>query len=136
LLPASAATQFIQGVLPRLTDADLGSYNVAQIFPWRASRFDQPLFRVPTQEKVVGFALLRFAQDADEGERMLAGNRQLFEESRALGGTLYPFSAVQLSRSDWCQHYGHAFDELVRAKHRYDSKNVLASGPDLFQAKS
>ena len=45
VLPASAATQYIQGVLPRLTDADLGSYNVAQIFTWRASRFRQPLAR-------------------------------------------------------------------------------------------
>jgi cytokinin dehydrogenase len=67
---------------------------------------------------------------------MLGGNRQLFEESRALGGTLYPFSAVKLSRSDWRQHYGHDFDELARAKHRYDSTNVLASGPDLFQTKN
>ncbi len=91
---------------------------------------------IPAEEKVVGFALLRFAQDAEEGERMLAGNRQLFEESRALGGTLYPFSAVKLSRSDWRQHYGHNFDELARAKQRYDSMNVLASGPDLFQTKT
>ena len=135
VLPASAATQYIQGVLPRLTDADLGSYNVAQIFTWRASRFGQPLMRIPAEEKLVGFALLRFAQDGEEGDRMLAGNRQLFEESRAVGGTLYPFSAVKLSRSDWRQHYGHDFDELARAKHRYDLKNVLASGPDLFQAR-
>lgn len=136
VLPASAATQYIQGVLPRLTDADLGSYNVAQIFTWRASRFGQPLMRVPAEEKLVGFALLRFAQDAEEGERMLAGNRQLFEESRALGGTLYPFSAVKLSRSDWRQHYGEDFDELARAKRRYDRRNVLASGPDSFQVKN
>ena len=135
VLPASAATQYIQGVLPRLTAADLGSYNVAQIFTWRASRFGQPLMRVPAEEKLVGFALLRFAQDAQEGERMLAGNRQLFEESRALGGTLYPFSAVKLSRADWRQHYGHDFDELARAKHRYDSNNVLACGPDSFQVQ-
>ncbi len=90
---------------------------------------------IPAQEKVVGFALLFFAQDAAQGERMLAGNRQLFEESRALGGTLYPFTAVKLSRSDWRHHYGNDFDDLTRAKHRYDSNNVLASGPDLFQTK-
>jgi hypothetical protein len=65
----------------------------------------------------------------------LRANRQLFEESRALGCTLYAFAAVKLSRSDWRHHYGHGFDELTRAKHRYDSKNVLASGPDLFQTQ-
>ena len=119
-------------MLPTNFDGDLGSYNVAQVFSWRASRFRQPLMRIPAEEKVVGFALLRFAQNEEQGDFMLAGNRKLFEETRALGGTLYPFSALQLSRSDWRQHYGQDFEELARAKRRYDSKNVFASGPDLF----
>jgi len=132
VLPASAATQWIEGVLPRLTEADLGSYGAAQIFTWRASRFGQPLMRIPAEEKLVGFALIRFARNAQEVDLMLAANRRLFEETRALGGTLYPFSAVKLSRPDWRHHYGHDFDLLARAKRRYDPRNVLASGPDLF----
>jgi cytokinin dehydrogenase len=63
---------------------------------------------------------------------MLKANRRLFEESRALGGTLYPFSAVKLSRTDWRRHYGESFADLTRAKHCFDPRNVLASGPDLF----
>ena len=132
VLPASAATQWIQGVLPRLTAADLGTYNVAQIFAWRAAKFGQPLMRIPAEEKLVGFALIRYAADAAQSDSMLAANRRLFEESRALGGTLYPFSAVKLSRSEWRQHYGQDFQALARAKHCYDPRNVLASGPDIF----
>jgi cytokinin dehydrogenase len=63
---------------------------------------------------------------------MLKANRRLFEESRALGGTLYPFSAVNLSRTDWRRHYGESFADLTRAKHCFDPRNVLTSGPDLF----
>jgi cytokinin dehydrogenase len=132
VLPASAATQWIAGVLPRLNATELGSYNAIQIFAWRRSKFDQPLFRVPSEEKLVAFAMIRYASDTEEGERMLKANRQLFDEMRALGGTLYPFSAVKLSKSDWQQHYGEEFRELARAKRRYDRNNVLASGPDLF----
>jgi len=132
VLPASAATQFIESVLPRLNESDLGTYNVAQIFSWRSSRFRQPLMRVPREQKLVGFALIRYAANASEVELMLKANRRLFEESRALGGTLYPFSAVKLSRAEWRQHYGEDFRLLASAKRCFDPQNVLASGPDIF----
>ena len=65
VLPASAATQWIQSVLPRLNQGDLGSYNVAQIFAWRASSFGPPLMRMPsTEENLVGFAVIRYAANA------------------------------------------------------------------------
>lgn len=133
LLPSSAATQWISGVLPRLTTNDLGSYNAIQIFAWRGSRFGRPLFRIPsTEEKLVGFALIRYAANAEQSALMLEANRRLFEETRALGGTLYPFSAVKLSKLEWQQHYGDEFEGLAQSKRRYDSNNVLASGPDIF----
>jgi hypothetical protein len=65
----------------------------------------------------------------------LRANRQLFEESRALGCTLYAFAALKLSRSDWRHHYGHGFDELTRAKHGYDFEQRARVGPDLFQTQ-
>ena len=135
VLPASAATQWIESVLPRLNDADLGTYGAAQIFTWRTARFQQPLMRVPdTEQKLVGFALIRYAANAAQVDLMLKANRRMFEESRDLGGTLYPFTAVKLSRADWRRHYGESFDELARAKHCFDPRNVLASGPDIFRS--
>lgn len=133
VLPASAATQWIESVLPRLNAADLGTYGVAQIFSWRASRFHQPLMRIPsTEEKLVGFALIRYAANPQQVDLMLKANRRLFEENRGLGGTLYPFSAVKLSRAEWRQHYGEHFADLARAKRCFDPQNVLASGPGIF----
>jgi len=133
LLPASVATQWISGILPRLTANDLGTFNAIQMFAWRGSRFDRPLFRAPrTEEKLVGFALIRYAANSEQSAQMLDANRRLFEESRALGATLYPFSAVKLSKAEWQEHYANDFKRLAQAKHRYDSNNVLASGPDIF----
>jgi cytokinin dehydrogenase len=133
VLPASAATQWIESVLPRLNDSDLGHYSVAQIFTWFSSEFHQPLMRMPTvEEKLVGFALIRYAANAEQVDLMLKANRRLFEETRDLGGTLYPFSAMQLSKADWKKHYGENFKALASAKHCFDPKNVLASGPDIF----
>jgi cytokinin dehydrogenase len=65
--------------------------------------------------------------------RMLAGNRSLFERNRDLGGTLYPFAALELSGQEWQQHYGTCWPALARAKRRYDPAFVLASGPNPFR---
>ncbi|HMJ55411.1 MAG TPA: hypothetical protein VK540_25220 [Polyangiaceae bacterium] len=68
--------------------------------------------------------------------RMLDGNRMLFEENRRLGGTLYPFCALELSRGDWQQHYHEVWHTLIDAKHRYDPGNVFASGPSLVDDRT
>jgi FAD/FMN-containing dehydrogenase len=130
-VPGSSATAYIQDALARLNPDDLGDFDLVQIFSWRRSRFTRPLFRVPDEESVVGFAVLRYAPDEGTAARMLAGNRVLYDDNRRLGGTLYPFTAAHLSRRDWRLHYGRQWDDLVAAKARYDSYGVLASGPDL-----
>jgi len=134
-IPGSAAAAYIGGLLPRLTPEDLGAADVIQLFFWPRTPFTRPLFRVPKEEDFVGLAMLR-TPTSDPGvvARMLDGNRALFEENRSLGGTHYPFSALRLSRRDWRQHYGPSWDELIKAKRRYDPDNVLASGPDIFRS--
>lgn len=56
-----------------MNESDLGSYNVAQIFAWRLARFGQPLMRVPTEQKLVGFALIRYAANEAQVDLMLNG---------------------------------------------------------------
>lgn len=133
-IPGSAATTFMGDLLPRLTDDDLGTASIIQLFFWSRARFTRPLFSVPAEENFVGMAMLRTqTSDPDVVTRMLAGNRTIFEQNRSLGGTHYPFSALQLARRDWRLHYGPHWDMLVQAKRRYDPDNVLASGPDIFR---
>jgi hypothetical protein len=130
--PNSAASQFITGALSRLNASNRGAYDAMRIIAWRGSRCNRPLMRLLTKEKLVGFAIIRYARSGQDEERMLQANRRLFEEGRALGGTLYPCNAVNLSRSDWRHHYGLAFTALAHAKRCYDPADTLVSGPDVF----
>ncbi len=131
-VPGPKASDYAERALARLTPGDLGAFGTVQIFVWRRSRFTRPLFRVPDADVCVGFAAIRGSADPATLERMVAGNRVLYEDARAIGGTLYPFSALELSHDDWRKHYGSAWPVLARAKRVYDPGNVLASGPDLF----
>lgn len=137
LIPGEAAARFIGSVLPRLTASDLGSAKAMRVFSWNRSLFTRALFRTPEAETCVYVGLLRAeTTDRDAVARMLAGNRVLFEENRRLGGTLYAFCALELTRDDWRQHYDQAWRTLLEAKRRYDPDNVFASGPDLFNDRA
>jgi FAD/FMN-containing dehydrogenase len=90
------------------------------------------MFRVPAENSILGFAVLQGASTPAILDQKMAINEQLYKDSRGLGGTLYPFSTVRLSRHDWQLHYGPQWEALVKAKDRYDPGNVFASGPDIF----
>jgi len=134
LIPGSAAPRFIADALPRLRADDLGLAAAMRVFFWPRSAFTRPLFRPPEHDTVVYMAMLR-AETTDPGTlaRQLAGNRLLFEQNRDLGGTLYPYSALELTRRDWRRHYGTQWRGLVAAKRRYDPDGIFASGLDLFR---
>jgi len=132
LIPGPAAERFIGDMLPRLTASELGEAKAMRVFTWNRDLFTRPLFRVPEADTCVYLALLRAeTTDRDIVDRMLAGNRSLFEHNRDLGGTLYPYSALELTRRDWRQHYQRSWRALIAAKRRHDPDNVFASGPDL-----
>ena len=132
LIPGPQAARFIGNALPRLTASDLGSAKAMRVFSWNRSVFKRALFRVPQAETCVYVAFIRAeTADPDVVHRMLEGNRTLFEENRRLGGALYPFCALELTRDDWKHHYHEVWPRLIDAKHRYDPGNVFASGPNL-----
>jgi cytokinin dehydrogenase len=134
LLPGSEAAAFLSDTLPRLREDDLGMVARIRVFVWKREPFTGPLFRAPEQDTFVYIAMLRAeTTDSNTVSRLLAGNRTLFESARERGGTLYPYSALELSRDDWRRHYGERWGGLVDAKRRFDPDNVFASGPDLFR---
>jgi cytokinin dehydrogenase len=134
-VPGSVAPSFIGAMLPRLTADDLGPASGIRVFFWKQGPFARPLFRLPREATFAHVAMLRTpTTDPSLVARMLAGNRTLFEHSRDLGGTLYPFAALELSGREWQQHYGPVWPALARAKRRYDPDLVLASGPNPLRA--
>jgi FAD/FMN-containing dehydrogenase len=130
-LPASAVDSFVTEMLPRLNPDDLGAAAAVSVSFWKRKHFRAPLFRVPAADDVVYLLFLRHdTSDGDVVARMLNGNRMLFERARRAGGTLYPYSALRMTRYDWQQHYGESWQNLRLAKCRYDPARVLACGPD------
>lgn len=133
ILPGLSAPTFLSEVLPRLNASDWGPVDRIRLFSWKRESFTRPLFRTPAEDTFVYMAFLRTqTDDQPTVASMLKGNRKLFEKTRDLGGVLYPFSAVHLSRGDWERHYGEQWPALIEAKARYDPQDVFASGPDIF----
>lgn len=137
MIPAANAEAFLERAIARLHPDDLGPALGMRAFYWSRANFRRPLLRIPDSDHLIYVALLRGDAQGDEAvRRMLRHNRELFEVNRELGGTLYPYSALELTRDDWQRHYGSAWQGLVSAKRRYDPDDVFASGPDLFRRRT
>lgn len=134
MIPMPAAMSYVASALPRLiADGGPADSPFVQLYAWKRKRFTRPMFRVPAESSILGFAVLQGASSPAILRQKIATNEELYKASRALGGTLYPFSTVRLSQRDWQLHYGPQWDALIRAKYRYDPENVFASGPDTFR---
>jgi cytokinin dehydrogenase len=93
-----------------------------------------PLLRVPAEALLFTFNLVRFPTTDDAGEvsRLVEANRAIYGRVRDAGGTLYPVSALPLSRDGWREHFGPAFARLERVKRRFDPGAILTPGYPIF----
>lgn len=132
-IPGSQVDRFVTDVLQAMTPADLGRSWPILLYPFKRSRLTRPMFRVPDEEVFFLFDILRAATPgATDVATMIQENENLFARHMELGGRFYPIGAVQLDREDWRQHFDPYWDELVRAKRRFDPDNVLTPGPGIF----
>jgi len=132
-VPSSAVESFVGKVVSTLTLADTGQGPVL-LYPVKTNRFRLPLFRVPREEIVFLFAILRTAAPPEDAvvTRMLSDNRRLFEQNRDEGVYRYPVDAIPFSQNDWQHHFGSVWGKLVSAKRRYDPDNLLTPGQGIF----
>jgi FAD/FMN-containing dehydrogenase len=114
--------------------ADLGPFGQVTLSPFRRSGISSPLLRMPSDDLCYAFNLIRMpaTSDAMEAKRLVDANRATYARVTAAGGTLYPVSALPLSKSEWRNHFGPAFDQLRAAKQRYDPGNILTPGYEVF----
>ncbi len=132
LLPMSGVATFLREVQATIAPIATGDRYNLLLVPLRRSTFTRPLFRTQDDELGLGFDTLRALPPGLDVESVLAFNRRLYDRCRELGGSSYPISAVRLDMNDWIAHYGEQWDRLLAAKRRYDSADVLASGPDVL----
>jgi FAD/FMN-containing dehydrogenase len=120
--------------LARLTPADLGTFGQVLLSAFRPEVIVSPLLRLPADNLVYAFNLVRFPTTADaaEAERLVKANRAIYERVRAAGGTLYPVSAFPMSRDDWRKHFGSSWERLRDAKRTFDPRHILTPGYEVF----
>jgi cytokinin dehydrogenase len=132
-LPGTATDAFVTSVVADLTPADLGISGVILLYPLRRSLLRAPLLRVPDEELVFLFALLRTASPgAAAPAAMVAANRAVYERVQAIGGTQYPVGTIPTTPTDWRRHYGPQWPRLAAARHRYDPAGILTPGQGVF----
>ena len=104
------------------------------IYPYRHDRFTAPNLRVPEGDTFFLFALLRNAipPTPERSAELVAANRALFEQARAVGGFFYPVDSVPMSPQDWRRHFGSRWRQFLSDKQAYDPDVLLAPGQGIF----
>ena len=133
VLPQGSTGPFLSHVLTT-SEAAIGIWRI-ETFPMMTSRFTQPLHKISTGPIAFTLRLQRraSAQGAPDHEAMLAANRTLVTQMRAIGGKIYPPYAPIPSRAEWQEHYGpDIWPRFSAAKKRFDPNNVLTPGAGIF----
>jgi FAD/FMN-containing dehydrogenase len=135
-LPGSKAEKIAANIIKDLTHEDIGPYGRLTYYPMRAAALHTPLVRMPAEDIVFPFNIIRIpgSNDTAAAERMIAKNRALYDRVRSAGGMLYPVSAFRMSNQDWREHFGPVWPLLQEAKHRYDPHDTLTPGYGINRA--
>ena len=104
------------------------------MYPLLTREFHTPLVRLPAEDTVFVFNLIRIPASNDTAmpERMVAENRTLYDRIREAGGVQYPVGAFAMSSEDWTAHFGSGWPQLREAKRRHDPGHLLAPGYNVF----
>ena len=120
--------------LANLPPADLGTFGQLVVSAFRRDAFTSPLLQLPDDHLCYAFNLIRIPTTPDETEaaRLVQANRAIYDRVRDAGGVLYPVSALPMSRRDWRRHFGDRWNDLRRAKRKFDPRRVLTPGYEVF----
>jgi cytokinin dehydrogenase len=133
-LRGSNAERVAGDILAGLKGDAVGPFGRITFYPLLTRAFHTPLVRLPEEDIVFVFNLIRIppSNDAAAAERMVVENRTLFDRIREAGGVQYPVSAFAMSPFDWEIHFGSGWPKLREAKQRHDPGHLLAPGYNVF----
>jgi cytokinin dehydrogenase len=134
-LPGSASDAFVTSVMAGLTQADIGASGVILVYPLRRAALRTPLLRLPDEDTVFLFSLLRTAAPdtgALSADVMIKANRALFDRVTELGGFQYPIGSIPMTPADWRAHFGEEWPFFAAARQRYDPDGILTPGQGIF----
>lgn len=132
-IPASKAPALIEQILRGTNAANTGEGPLL-LYPMQRAVMQAPLFRVPDESRFFVLSLLRQATPPTTAwvEQLIALNRSIYEQVRAVGGTRYPIDSVPMLAGDWAAHYGPLWPQAQFSKQHYDPANILAPGQGIF----
>jgi cytokinin dehydrogenase len=132
-VPTARAESFIGSTLAALDPADVGEGPII-IYPYQRSPFRAPNLRVPDGDTFFLFGLLRTAvpPTPQRSAELVAANRALFEQARAVGGFSYPVDSVPKNATDWRHQFGARWSQFVAAKEAFDPSRLLTPGQGIF----
>lgn len=134
-VPDAAADDLVTELLATLSQEDLGEFGRIVLYPLQPARASTPLLRLPDGEIAFLCSLVQFpANDPELADKLVKTNRTVYDRIRALGGYLYPVSAVALTQPDWKHHYGPLWQTVETAKTRFDPHHLLTPGQGMFPA--
>jgi cytokinin dehydrogenase len=134
-LPEETVEQYVTDVIQQLTPKDVGTGGFVLLYAHRRAKLTRPSLRLPEgdSEWVYLFTLMTAGQPSTEfADEMLARNRRLYDQARALGGTRYPIESVAFTQDDWADHYGDRWPQLQALKQKIDPGGILTPGPNIF----
>lgn len=130
-LPDSQVSSYMRSVLQNLAASDVNG--PVLLYPFLRSKLTRPFIKVPEEDVVYLFSLLRTAEPNSEMvNAMLAANRALFEQAREQGGKSYQVNALPFSQPDWVSHFGDDWERFVQTKDDLDPQKLLAPGQGIF----
>jgi cytokinin dehydrogenase len=133
-LRGSNAEQIAREIIEGMSATHIGPFGRMTYYPLHIHAFHTPLVRMPDEETVFTFSLIRIPASNDPltAGVLVAQNRMLYDRIRKAGGVLYPVSALSMTPADWQDHFGSYWPRLRDAKRRYDPANLLTPGYNLF----
>jgi FAD/FMN-containing dehydrogenase len=132
-VPARQAVSFIGSVLAEETPDTLGQGPIL-IYPNRRSKVTAPFLQLPQDPVFYLFSILRTTLPPTDPQDQLARNREIYDQMVAGGGKRYAISSVELTPTDWREHFGPDFPRFEVAKAFFDPDRVLTPGHGIFSA--
>jgi cytokinin dehydrogenase len=131
-LRASDAVSFISSELARSTPEALGGGGIL-LYPLRRSRCSAPFLRLPDEEDVLLFDVLRNATPPTPRhvQALVDENARAYREALTRDAKLYAIGSTPMRRADWETHFGAAWPRFEAAKRRFDPDQILAPGQGL-----
>ncbi len=128
-LRASDAASFISAELARLTPEKLGGGGIL-LYPLRRSRCSAPFLRLPDEEHLFLFDVLRNATPPtpEHVQALVDANARAYRDALGRDATLYAIGSTPMCRADWERHFGATWSRFEAAKRRFDPDQLLAPG--------